>query len=216
MTLRTLQCACRVRTHPLCPFKRVRNHGEFREQANFPLVPGTDGFVLTKQVMIQGFRSVIELTGTPVHGETRNLTGPCDRGLAVLRVSGAQWLSKLGLPVSQIQLLGRWSSAAVERYIQTAPLLRLGDDSARLLQQGRVGLASVSQQDLHQASEGDRGCPNAPSGFESAEAPSGSAAGPERRGSPLRTGPQKPPQLVTSMRSENATGFVGAAPSFGT
>ena len=37
-------------------------------------------------------------------------------------VSGAQFLAAAGVQVALIQLLGRWSSSAVERYIQHAPL----------------------------------------------------------------------------------------------
>ena len=39
-----------------------------------------------------------------------------------LRVAGAQFLAAAGIQLSLIQLLGRWSSSAVERYVQSAPL----------------------------------------------------------------------------------------------
>lgn len=51
----------------------------------------------------------------------------------MLRVSGAQWLSRLGMGANQIQLLGRWSSAAVEGYIQLAPLLQVERMAGELL-----------------------------------------------------------------------------------
>ena len=38
------------------------------------------------------------------------------------RVAGATFLALRGVPVSIIQLIGRWSSTAVERYTQQAPL----------------------------------------------------------------------------------------------
>ena len=114
MTVRALQCACRVKVHPLYPlhaaarhFKRVRAHSKFREQATFPLIPGEDGAVLTKQGMIQGFRGVIALTGTPVDRPGGDGVLKPRFGGHVLRVSGAQWLSKLGLAVNQIQLHGQ-------------------------------------------------------------------------------------------------------------
>eukprot|EP00971_Amphidinium_carterae_P065159 1291384-Amphidinium_carterae.1 len=39
-----------------------------------------------------------------------------------MRVSGAQWLSKLGLEVSLIALFGRWNSNAIWRYLRDSPL----------------------------------------------------------------------------------------------
>eukprot|EP00971_Amphidinium_carterae_P324677 6452736-Amphidinium_carterae.1 len=39
-----------------------------------------------------------------------------------MRVSGAQWLSKLGLEVSLIALFGRWSSNAIWRYLRDSSL----------------------------------------------------------------------------------------------
>ena len=64
----------------------------------------------------------IALTDTPLtrpgpHGE------PLPRfGEHVCRVSGAQFLSRLGYSLEAIQLIGRWGSDAVKRYIQEAPL----------------------------------------------------------------------------------------------
>ena len=43
-------------------------------------------------------------------------------GEHVFRVSGAQFLSRRNVQVYLIQLLGRWGSDAVFRYIQEAPL----------------------------------------------------------------------------------------------
>lgn len=92
-----------------------------------------DGSITPKHLMIQGFRTAALV----------------DRPGA----DGAQWLAKLGLPVGQIQLLGRWSSAAVERYIQTAPL-RLGDDTTRLLNQAHRSSAVLRQEDLQPCTTG--------------------------------------------------------------
>lgn len=69
--------------------------------------------------MIQFFRRTIAQSGTPTTRpnaedvETERFSGHS------LRVSGAEWLSRLGMQSHQIQLLGRWtwSSAAVEKYI---------------------------------------------------------------------------------------------------
>ena len=98
LTIRTLRCACRVRVHPLCRvhaarrhINRVRAHRCLKEQSEFPLVPTIEGKTPSKHMMVQFFRRTIAATGTPT---TRR--------------------------ANQIQLLGRWSSAAVEKYLQLA------------------------------------------------------------------------------------------------
>ena len=40
----------------------------------------------------------------------------------VLRVAGAQFLTRLMVPLSTVMLLGRWGSRAIERYVQDAAL----------------------------------------------------------------------------------------------
>jgi len=39
-----------------------------------------------------------------------------------LRVTGAQWMAGLGIPLATIQLIARWSSDVVTRYVGEAPL----------------------------------------------------------------------------------------------
>ena len=85
--------------------------------------PYTDeGQFPSKSDIMKIFSSAIALTDTPLtrpgpHGE------PLPRfGEHVCRVSGAQFLSRLGYSLEAIQLIGRWGSDAVKRYIQEAPL----------------------------------------------------------------------------------------------
>ena len=42
----------------------------------------------------------------------------------VCRVSGSQFLTRLGYPLETVQLIGRWGSDAVRRYVQEAPSSR--------------------------------------------------------------------------------------------
>lgn len=140
MTLRRLRCACRVQRQPLCPvhcalrhLHRVSTHPRDTSQATFPLVPTADGGVPTKHEMIQMVRKLISATGT-------ELCRPDEQGQPrhrfsghTMRVAGAQWLSRAGLKLNQIQLLVRWSSAAVQRYVQDAPLENLPDVSIEAL-----------------------------------------------------------------------------------
>eukprot|EP00435_Cladocopium_sp_Y103_P054359 s601_g17.t1 len=155
LTLRTLRCACRIRLHPLCPvhaaqrhLSRLRAHVAFQNQADFPVVPNDEGQVLSKHLMVQFFRRTIAAAGVsltrPNHegAETERFAGH------VCRVSGAQWLSRLGMPLNQIQLLGRWSSTAVERYVQLAPLTQIEQCGADLLRPAGSGHRNISNDDV--------------------------------------------------------------------
>ena len=155
LTIRSLRCACRIRLHPLCPvhaarrhLQRVRAHESFRAQCDFPMVPDSSGRVPTKHYMVQFFRMIISASGTPT--VRPNAEGVDIERFAghVARVSGAQWLSRLGMGSHQIQLLGRWSSAAVERYLQMAPLLQVEHSSGQLLHPESAARGQVRQEDL--------------------------------------------------------------------
>eukprot|EP00438_Fugacium_kawagutii_P003340 Skav206167 [mRNA] locus=scaffold1545:303704:318481:- [translate_table: standard] len=158
LTVRSLRCACRIKKFSLCPYHcgsrhlaRVRLHPNFSGPSSFPLVPTDDGSTPSKHEMTQMMRRTIALTGT-------SLTRPDDTGAErqrygghTLRVSGAQWLSRCGLGISQIQLLGRWSSSAVERYVQQAPLLQLPKISWQVLGGGQPAapVIDVDQLEAH-------------------------------------------------------------------
>ena len=87
----------------------------------------------SKQTMVQALETVlqaagVELTRLDERGQPkRRFGGHC------LRVSGAQFLASAGTPTPLIQLLGRWSSMAVERYIQMAPLSIIPEMPAQVL-----------------------------------------------------------------------------------
>ena len=129
LSVRQLNCACRYRRHHLCPWhsafrhlKRVRLHGRYVEGPSFPLVPDEAGLTPSKYKMIQHIRLVLQTAGIAV-------TRPDDQGVQLhrfnghaLRVSGAQMMGSGGIPIQLIQLLGRWSSQAVQRYVQTSHL----------------------------------------------------------------------------------------------
>eukprot|EP00435_Cladocopium_sp_Y103_P067877 s392_g30.t1 len=167
LTLRSLRCACRIRRHALCPFHaaerhltRVSAHREFRRQALFPLVPDPQGLVMTKADMVDMFRRTIAATGTAVdRPDDRNVLVPRYGG-HVFRVSGAQFLCHQQVPISTIQLLGRWTSNAIERYLQAAPLVQLHNVAPVALQGispaapafGDGGLAPVSREEPTESS----------------------------------------------------------------
>ena len=157
LTMRSLRCACRVRVHPLCPLHAARRHiARLRaqpcmEQTDFPLVPTSVGKVPTKHVMVHFFRRTIAATGTPTTRLNADGTETERFSSHLLRVSGAQWLSRMGMGGHQIQLLGRWSSAAVERYIQLAPLLQVERTAGEMLNPESRAHRQVRQGDLVRA-----------------------------------------------------------------
>ena len=115
---------------PLCPFHAGVRHLTRLWQAfpmsesweELPLFPDRHGEHMAKPLVIKILRSVIALTGTAL---TR--PGPAgdewDRfGEHVLRVSGAQMMARAGLELFVIQLIGRWASDAIARYVQEAHL----------------------------------------------------------------------------------------------
>ena len=140
LSMRQLNCACRYRRHHLCPWhsafqhlKRVRLHGRYVEGPSFPLVPEEAGLTPSKYKMIQHIRLVLQTAGIAV-------TRPDDQGVHLhrfnghaLRVSGAQMMGSGGIPIQLIQLLGRWSSQAVQRYVQTSHLSVVPSLPAQLL-----------------------------------------------------------------------------------
>lgn len=132
MCSRTLRCCCRTRQSGLCPWHagerhlvRLSLHPKLTRSHHLPLFPTDQGMAASKYLMIQAFRRVIAATGTPT---TR--PDPQGRELQrfsghVLRVSGAQLLASSGIPVQLIQLLGRWTSQAVMRYVQESHMVQI-------------------------------------------------------------------------------------------
>ena len=123
-------CLCRTgEPNPLCPYHAIQRHTkrlhyifQHYQTEQLPFIPTDDGQFPSKSDIMKIFSSAIALTDTPLtrpgpHGE------PLPRfGEHVCRVSGAQFLSRLGYSLEAIQLIGRWGSDAVKRYIQEAPL----------------------------------------------------------------------------------------------
>ena len=129
LTSRTLTCACSVQMSPLCPWHsaerhlvRLSQHPAKRAGAYFPLFPGDDGEVVSKYKTNVHLRAALSTAGITTTMQDANGFSHELYGGHSLRVSGAQFLSAAGIELSLIQLLGRWSSSAVERYTQQAAL----------------------------------------------------------------------------------------------
>ena len=131
LTVRSYACICRARTERLCPYHAAERHlhrlqllRDTGVRVDF-LFPASDGKPLSKHTIIQAFERVIASAGVPL--TRRDESG---REIArfhghTMRVSGTQFLASMGLSVPMIQLQGRWSSRAIDRYVQLAPLLRM-------------------------------------------------------------------------------------------
>lgn len=142
LTVRVLQCPCNAQLQPLCPWHATERHlirvvGHPRRAGDtcFALFSDNQGKTLSKYLLIQAFRKTLQAAGisTQVHDAHCKLQdlfgGHC------LRVTG-QFLACAGVETPLIQLLGRWSSTAVERYVQSAPLNIIPQIPSRILSEG--------------------------------------------------------------------------------
>ena len=63
-----------------------------------------------------------------------------------------QWLHSLGVPFQMLQVLGRWASLTIMKYLQSAPLAAVPEVAAAGLAQGRAALRQVDGWDFAQPS----------------------------------------------------------------
>ena len=149
-TRRTLSCSCGSKQHAMCIWHsaerhllRLEAHPHRAGSLEFPLFPDADGRTATKQMFIEAMRWVIAQAGTattrvgPGGVQQQRFHGHC------LRVSGAQMLAAAGVELSLIQLLGRWTSASVQRYTQDSALVRVPQISQQVANPEPVVLARV-------------------------------------------------------------------------
>ena len=126
LTARQLRCACGVRSRPMCPAHAAMRHVSRLKVAGFwrrggPLFPDAAGATWAKGETVMLFRRVLLAAGvtlTMLDHEGRLVQ--LFAGHAA-RVAGAAWLASKGVPTAIIQLLGRWSSTAVERCRRPQP-----------------------------------------------------------------------------------------------
>ena len=126
-------CICQSARHfqRICPHHAMKRHldrmlrrfpAQYRLPQGMPLIPNASGHTISQDQLIQIFRDTIQLTGT-----TMERPGPAGDprprfSQHTCRVSGAQFLTRLGYSLEAVQLIGRWGSDAIKRYIQEAPL----------------------------------------------------------------------------------------------
>ena len=106
LTVRSLQCGCRVRSHALCPACAAERHlrrlellasdGEQHEQ---PLVPTALGAIPSKAEIIGMFRGCLSQAGVVVERPDKSGRMLQRFGGHCAQVSGAQYLSRKGVPL---------------------------------------------------------------------------------------------------------------------
>ena len=154
LTVRSYLCVCRARVEFLCPYhatkrRLARMHilVETKGECEF-LFPDRELQPLKKVDVIRMIEHVLGQASVPITRpdesgrQTPRFGGHC------LRVSGTQWLASLNIPLPQIQLQGRWSSRAIDRHVQLAPLLRLPQAVRAATAGGKTALAIAD--DNHQ------------------------------------------------------------------
>ena len=145
LTMRQLRCACRAAVAPLCPYHAAARHIDRVKTAGLwfrdrPLFPDSTGATWEKSSAIL-FRRVLVAAGIQTTAVDHTGAPVQLFGGHLPRVAGASWLASKGVPTPVIQLLGRWSSAAVERYTQAAAPLTMAPDVPHRVLQPALALA---------------------------------------------------------------------------
>ena len=134
-------CCCSSSRSWLCPFHaavdqlsllQARFPDRFRQgvpDEELPFFPTAQGGVVSKSMMVEVILCAADLL--KVDKQT------ADGGERVsghsLRVTGAQGLSRAGLDVWAIQLLGRWGSEAVLTYVRSVPLQKSAEWAQKVM-----------------------------------------------------------------------------------
>ena len=122
---RTHFCSCTSKPSLVCPYcSAVRHKQQLLDrgcQASDPLFPDMDGNTISKRAVARLAQAVALFIHSIQMGDW-----PVDQiqqwAEHAFRVSGAQMFARAGVDLYLIQLLGRWGSRAIERYVQEAPL----------------------------------------------------------------------------------------------
>ena len=86
-----------------------------------PLFPSLAGCFVEKRHVVSSIEAVAKLVGEPLEDSR----GVRRFGGHSLRVTGARTLAELGIEIFMIQLMARWSSNVVYRYVAEAPFSRM-------------------------------------------------------------------------------------------
>ena len=136
-TKRTWGCVCGGIMDYVCPYHSLARQFDLLH-ANFginstlpdwlPLFPDVQGGFVNKSTVV----TIVETAALSLNEPLTNPLGHRRYGGHSLRTSGARLLSALGIELFKIQLLARWVSPVILRYVRDAPLASLTDDYIRL------------------------------------------------------------------------------------
>ena len=109
---------------PFCSSLRVRDYHLRRgSHGGVPLFCSSEGERVSKEAAVKTLQKIAELCGQVIMQDGVYLIGG-----HTLRITGAQHLAGLGIEVYIIQLIGRWGSATVFRYVAEAPLVNITEE----------------------------------------------------------------------------------------
>ena len=124
--VRTWERVCGPVGNKPCAFHALKVHCEhlddmFKERPvedALPLFPTSSGATAKKEKVVRLIELVAISLGLPVVSvEGRRIYGGHS-----LRVSGAQWMARMNVPLPLIQLMARWASDVIARYVADVPL----------------------------------------------------------------------------------------------
>ena len=124
--------------------------GKLEDLPGLPLFPTAEGTTTDKEKVVATIEKAAAMLGEPLRDEFNNRL----YGGHSLRVMGAQWMAALGISLLVIQLIARWASEVVLRYVAEAPLQSV-TATYRRAQLGRglqavLDMAVSDQEDLKQ------------------------------------------------------------------
>ena len=127
--VRRWECVCGGLLNMPCPFHAVTDQfvvlkaffGSDCDLSEMPFFPCKDGSFVEKRHVVSSIEHVAELLGEPLFDDR----GVRRFGGHSLRVSGARTLAGMGIDLVLIQLMARWSSDVVLRYVADAPLTKI-------------------------------------------------------------------------------------------
>ena len=119
---RSWDCVCDKDFTKPCAYHALDDHCKLMDAKfsgwpdsdSLPLFPDVTGKAVDKAKVVLLIEHLVALLGCRVAERLY--------GRHSLRVSGAQWMAKSGVPLPLVQLMVRWSSNAIARYVADTPL----------------------------------------------------------------------------------------------
>ena len=141
--VRRWECVCSGDFTRPCPFHAIVNQLEIlrsshRGEGSSPLFPTISGGFVDKRHVVTSIEFVARLIGEALTG----FGGVRRFGGHSLRVTGARLMAGMGISIVLIQLMARWSSEAVLRYVAEAPLQGMSNAYRKGLSTSALGTSA--------------------------------------------------------------------------